>query len=82
MLPFAVSRDREQEAGNVEQGPVGRPAVLRVVANEIEKHEKFILYFNGRASWICFILGLWWGTNKEESNPSQAVELIYFFKKV
>ena len=50
MLPFAVSRDREQEAGNVEKGPVGRPAVLRVVVNEIEKHEKFILYFNGRAS--------------------------------
>ena len=34
---------REQEDRNVEQGPVGRPAVLRVVVNEIEKHEKFIL---------------------------------------
>ena len=50
MLPFAVSRDREQEDRNVEQGPVGRPAILRVVVNEIEKREKFILYFNGRAS--------------------------------
>lgn len=50
MLPFAVSRDREQEARNLEQGPVGMPAVLRVVVTEIEKHEKFILYFNGRAS--------------------------------
>ena len=50
MLPFAVSRDREQEDRNVEQGPVVRPAVLRVVVNEIEKCEKFNLYFNGRAS--------------------------------
>ena len=50
MLPFAVSRDREQEDRNVEQGPVVRPAVLRVVVNEIEKREKFNLYFNGRAS--------------------------------